>query len=107
MVKRGEIYWADLGPPAGRRPVLILTRDAAIRVLSSVVVAPLTRTVRGIRSEIPMGTGEGLPDECVANCDNLLSVPKAVLEREPAGRLKPPQTMQLDDALRFSLDIRY
>ena len=107
MVKRGEIHWADLGPPAGRRPVLVLTRDAAIPVLSAVVVAPLTRTVRGIRSEIPIGPGEGLPDECVANCDNLFTVPKAVLEREPAGRLKPAQAMRLDDALRFSLDIRY
>jgi len=106
-VKRGEIHWADLGPPAGRRPVLILTRDAAIPVLSAVVVAPLTRTVRGIRSEIPMGPGEGLPDDCVANCDNLFTVPKTVLEREPAGHLKPAQAMRLDEALRFSLDIRY
>ncbi len=107
MVRRGDIYWADLGPPAGRRPVLILTRDAAIPALSAVVVAPLTRTVRGIRSEIPMGAGEGLPDECVANCDTLFTVPKAVLEPEPVGRLKPAQSLRLDDALRFSLDIRY
>lgn len=107
MVKRGEIYWAGLGPPVGRRPVLILTRDAAIPVLSAIVVAPLTRTVRGIRSEVPLGPGEGLPDQCAANCDSLLTVPKAVLEREPVGRLKLAEAARLDDALRFSLDIRY
>ncbi len=106
-MKRGGIHWANLGPPAGRRPVLILTRDAAIPVLSTVVVAPLTRTVRGIRSEVPLGPGEGLPDECVANCDNLLTVPKAVLGLEPVGHLKPAHAVRLDDALRFSLDIRY
>ena len=106
-MKRGEIYWAVLGPPVGRHPVLILTRDAAIPVLSAIVVAPLTRTVRGIRSEVPLGPGEGLPDQCAANCDSLLTVPKAVLEREPVGRLKPAEAMRLDDALRFSLDIRY
>jgi len=54
-----------------------------------------------------MGPGEGLPDDCVANCDNLFTVPKTVLEREPAGHLKPAQAMRLDEALRFSLDIRY
>jgi mRNA interferase MazF len=106
-VRRGEVHWADLGPPAGRRPVLILTRDAAIPVLSAVVVAPLTRTVRGIRSEVPLGPGEGLPDECVANCDSLLTVPKAVLDLEPVGRLVMGQTVRLDAALRFSLDVRY
>jgi mRNA-degrading endonuclease toxin of MazEF toxin-antitoxin module len=48
-----------------------------------------------------------LPDECVANCDNLLTVPKAVLDLKPVGRLRMGQTVRLDTALRFSLDVRY
>lgn len=106
-MRRGDIYWADLGPPAGRRPVLVLTRDAAIPVLSGVVVAPITRTVRGIRSELPLGSEDGLPAECAATCDNLFTVPKAVFDEEPAGRLRLTQIIRLDDSLRFSLDVRY
>ena len=51
MVRRNDIIWANLGAPAGRRPVCVLTRDAAIDVLTAVTCAPITRTIRGIRSE--------------------------------------------------------
>lgn len=106
-MRRGEIYWADLGPPAGRRPVLIVSRTAAVQVLIAVVVAPITRTMRGIASEVPLGTGEGLPEDCVANCDNLLTVPKTVLEANPAGELSIAKVMLLDQALRFALEISF
>jgi mRNA interferase MazF len=106
-VKRGDVYWADLGPPAGRRPVLVLTRDAVIPVLSAVVVAPITRTIRGIASEVPVGRREGLPERSVVSCDNLLTVPKGVMDRERAGRLGPARLPALDAALRFALEIRY
>ena len=65
MVARNDIYRADLGAPAGRRPVCILTRDAAIEVLTAVTCAPITRTVRGIRSEVELGPEHGLPERCV------------------------------------------
>lgn len=80
-MKRGEIYWADLGPPAGRRPVLVLSRNAAISVLSAVVVAPISRTIRDIASEVRLGSEQGLPEECAASCDNLLTVPKEEIGR--------------------------
>ncbi|MBT8241974.1 MAG: type II toxin-antitoxin system PemK/MazF family toxin, partial [Acidimicrobiia bacterium] len=47
MVARNDIFWTDLGQPTGRRPVCVLTRDAAIEVLTAVTCAPITRTVRG------------------------------------------------------------
>jgi mRNA interferase MazF len=106
-VKRGEIYWTDLGPPAGRRPLLLLSRNAAIPVLSAVVIAPISRTIRDIASEIRLGPEQGLPEECVASCDNLLTVPKVRLERSPVGVLGPDKVIELDRALRFALEISY
>ena len=107
MVARGELYWADLGPPAGRRPVCVLTRDAAITVLHTVTCAPITRTIRGIRSEVEVGPEQGLPEASVISCDNLLTIPQAVLDRAPVGRLDEVSRAALDGALRYALDIRY
>lgn len=106
-MRRGEIYWADLGPPAGRRPVLVLSRTAAIPVLSAVVIAPISRTIREIASEVGLGPEEGLPEECVASLDNLLTVPKDRFEPSPTGALGPSKIVALDRALRFALEINY
>lgn len=99
--------WADLGAPAGRRPVCVVTRDAAIEVLSAVTCAPITRTIRGIRSEIAVGTDEGLPDASVITCDNIVTLPKAMLAEDPVGRLDLEKRAALDRALRYALDIQY
>jgi mRNA interferase MazF len=107
VVARNSIYWADLGPPAGRRPVCVLTRDAAAAVLTSVTCAPITRTVRGIRSEVPVGPEHGLPEECVISCDNLITIPVQVLDDEPVGHLDESARALLDYALRYALDIVY
>jgi mRNA interferase MazF len=107
VVARSEIYWADLGPPAGRRPVCIVTRDAATGVLVSVTCAPITRTVRGIRSEVEVGPEQGLPEVSAISCDNLLTLPQAVLDPVPVGRLETLKRVELDCALRYALDIQY
>jgi mRNA interferase MazF len=107
VVKRGDVVWADLGPPVGRRPVCVVTRDAAIPVLAAVTCAPITRTVRGIRSEVPVGRAEGLRARSVISCDNLLTVPLELLDPSPVGRLGVTARQQLDRALRYALDIRY
>ena len=107
MVARNDIIWADLGEPAGRRPVCVLTRDAAISVLTAVTCAPITRTIRGIRTEVELGPAEGLPEVCVINCDNVLTVPLEDLDDRPVGRLDEANRSQLDRALRFALDIVY
>lgn len=107
MVTRNDIYWADLGPPAGRRPVCVLTRDAAIDVLTAVTCAPITRTIRGIRSEVAIGPEQGLSDPCVISCDNVITVPIDVLDDEPVGHLDEVVRAALDRALRYALDIVY
>ncbi len=107
MVARGDIVWADLGPPAGRRPVCVLTRDAAIAVLTAITCAPITRTIRGIRSEVEVGTAEGLPTASVISCDNLITIPLALLDDRPVGHLDVKSRVDLDRALRYALDIAY
>ena len=107
MVARNEIYWADLGTPAGRRPVCVVTRNAAAAVLTAVTCAPITITIRGIRSEVEVGAEQGLSEPCVINCDNLITIPLSRLGPGPVGRLGEARRAELDRALRYALDIIY
>lgn len=107
MVARNEVYWADLGPPADRRPVAVITRDAAAAVLTSIICVPITRTIRGIRSEVEVGPDQGLPEPCVINCDTIVTVPIEALDRDPVGHLDELKRSELDRALRYALDILY
>lgn len=104
-IARNAIFWADLGPPAGRRPVVIVSRDAAASVLNSVIAVPITRTIRGIRSEVPLGPANGLQSNCVANCDHIMTIPIDRLVGPPVGTLDFAERIALDSALRYSLDI--
>lgn len=85
----------------------VVTRDAAVAVLTAVTCAPITRTIRGIRSEVVVGRRQGLGQRSVINCDNLLTVPLTRLDDEPVGHLGPTVRMKLDQALRYALDIHY
>jgi mRNA-degrading endonuclease toxin of MazEF toxin-antitoxin module len=90
-LKQYEIWWADLPKPAGRRPVLLLTRDGAYDFLNKVVAAEITTTIRHIPVEIPLGPTEKLAKRCVANCDNLRTIPKqnlsAKISQLPSKRI--------------------
>jgi mRNA interferase MazF len=101
-VKRGEIWWARLPQPAGRRPVVLVSRDSAYAVRASITVAEVSTTVRGIPSEVPLGKREGLPRRCVANADSLVTIPKTWLDSRIAP-LSTDKALALDAALRFSL----
>lgn len=85
----------------------MLTRDAAIEVLTSVTCAPITRTTRGIRSEVAIGVAEGLPEPYVISCDNVITIPIESLDARPVGRLDETGRARLDASLRYSLDIVY
>jgi mRNA interferase MazF len=78
VVNRGDVWWLE-HPEAGRRPACVLTRQAAIPVLTAVLVAPATRTIRNIPTEVPLSRDDGMPDECALSFDNLATVPKALL----------------------------
>ncbi len=80
-MQRGEIWFA--ATPGGDRPVLILTRDPVANRIGSVVVASLTRTERGLVSELRLTpAGDGVPTECVANFDNLHTLQRETLRRK-------------------------
>ncbi len=83
----------------------MLTRDAAIEVLAAVACAPLKRTVRGIRSEVELGTEHGLPERCVISCDNVITIPLNDLDDEPVGHLDEVTRVLIDQALRYALDV--
>ena len=83
-MNRGEIWWVE-HPDAGRRPACVLTRQAAIPVLNSVLVAPATRTVRGIPTELTLTRQDGMPDDCALSLDNLTTVPKGLLTTRITG----------------------
>ena len=85
----------------------MLTRVAAASVLTAVTCAPITRTTRGIRSEVEIGPEEGLPEPCVISCDNIITVPVDDFDRQPVGRLDEGKRAELDRALRYALDILY
>ena len=79
-MQRGDVWFA--ATPGGDRPVLVLTRDAVADRIDSVVVAALTRTVRGLISELELTPEEdGVPTHCVVNFDNLHTLPKAAFRR--------------------------
>ena len=88
-MQRGEIWFA--ATPGGDRPVLVLTRDPVADRIASVVVAALTRTERGLVSELALTTADGVPTACVVNFDNLHTVPRTTLRRRvttlPAPRM--------------------
>ena len=75
--------------------------------LTAVTCAPIARTIRGIRSEVPIGPDEGLPEPCVINCDNIVTVPVDALDLSPVGQLDEIKRSELDRALRYALDILY
>ena len=74
----GQVWWADLDKV---RPVVVLTRARAAPLLHRVLIAPVTTTVRGIATEVPVGSNEGVRDGSVANLDNVQLVPVACLLR--------------------------
>lgn len=77
-MSRGDVVWLEV-PEAGRRPVCVLTRPAALPVLRNAVVALVTRTVRGIPTEVPLGPDDGMPEACAISLDNVTTVPIAQL----------------------------
>lgn len=96
-MQRGEIWFA--ATPGGDRPVLVLTRDPVAARISAVVVAALTRTQRGLTSELVLTAAEdGVPTDCVVNFDNIHTIAKSAFRRRVVG-LSPARMAQACRAL--------
>lgn len=103
-MNRGEIRWYTFAHPDKRRPVLLLTRNSIIAYLGEVTVAPVTRTIRDIPSEVVLDGGDGLPHACAVNCDHVQTVAKGKLGTLIAT-LTDSQLAKVSRALRFALDL--
>lgn len=86
------------------RPVLILTREVVRPHLSRVTVAPITSTIRGLSTEVPVGPANGLDQASVVSCDNIVTVPVSALGRQ-LGFLLAEQETALSDAIRTAFDL--
>ncbi len=103
-MERGEIRWADLPAPIGRRPVLLLSRNAAYKVRTSITVAIVTRTIREIPVEVVLDPSDGMPLRCVVNLDDILTVPVSTL-KDRLVTLSPERMAEVEKAIKFALDI--
>lgn len=95
--RRGDVWFADV-PGDKRRPVLVMTRDPMCQLLHSVICAPITSTVRGLSTEVPLGAEAGLVQDSVANFDNLLLLERTRLVRR-LGRATPEAMLHACRAL--------
>lgn len=105
MLARGDIRWANLPPPLNRRPVCIVTRDAALSSLTSVICAPLTTRVRGLAVEVPVPAHVRVPHSSVINCDNIRPIAIRDLDDKRLGGLDVASLHALDAALVHALGI--
>ena len=103
-MRRGEIWWANLPSPVGRRPVLLLSRDTAYQVRTSLTVAAITRTIRHIPVEVSLEAEDGMFEKCVVNLDESMTIPKSLLT-EPITTLSSQKMALVDKAISFALDI--
>lgn len=103
-MRRGEIWWADLPPPAGSRPVVLVSRNEAYRIREWVMVAPISTRIRGIRAEVELGPPDGLPRRCAVNLDSLITVRKARLQRR-VTRLSAAKIQAVNEAIKFALEL--
>lgn len=99
--RQGEVWWAEAEDK--RRPVLVVTRSDAVPVLTWVLVAPVTRTIRGIPTELELGPPNGLREDCVASFDNLQPIRRTFLT-ERIGELQPEQVTAICTALDAMAD---
>ena len=103
-MERGEVRWYAFADPDKTRPVLILTRNSAIRYLNAVTVAPITTTMRGVPSEVQLFVDDGMMVECAANFYNLQTVPKAKIGAW-ITTLSQQRMVEVDYALQFALGV--
>jgi mRNA interferase MazF len=104
VMRRGDVYWVRFPEPVGVRPAVLVSRDEAYSIKTRVTVVPLTRTVRGIPTEVRLGPTEGLPKVGVANADELVTISMQSLQ-ERIAVLTKAKLAELDDALLFALGI--
>jgi mRNA interferase MazF len=103
-LQQGAVVWASLPPPAGRRPVVILTRDSAIRHLNALTVAPVTRTIRRLSTEVILEPVDGVPTICAVTLDNIFTIQRTALA-EVIAVLSRDKLLRIFKAVRLAFDM--
>jgi len=101
-MKRGEIRWYRFQQQDKKRPVLILTRETIIGYLNEVTIAPVTRTIRSIPTEVVLTELDGVPQDCAVNCDHLQTVSKGKIG-PIITTLSVEKMAEVGPAVRFAL----
>lgn len=101
-VTRGDVRFYHSAPPDKKRPVVVLTRNSAIPYLSTVTVAPITSTIRGVPSEVVLDQQDGMKAPCAVNLHNAVTISQMRLGRRVA-QLSSLRMGEICAALRFSL----
>ena len=101
-IARGDIRLYRFAPPDKQRPVIVLTRESALAYLSTVTVAPVTATIRGVPSEVVLDEADGMKKACAASLHSVVTVSQARLGKR-VGRLSEARMGELCAALRFSM----
>ena len=103
-MQKGDIWWAELPLPIGRRPVVLLSRNEAYAVRNAITVAEITSTIRGIPVEVALEPDLGLPRECVINLDTIITIRKSLLVKK-ITHLDDSKIKEINRAIKFALDI--
>src|SRR5262249_39489959 len=104
-MRRGEVWWARLPAPSGRRPVVLVSREAAYApARKRVIVIEASRTIRSIPSEVLLSKRDGLPERRLANADNVAPIRKTWLD-ELIATMPDSRIIELDRALRFAMQL--
>jgi mRNA interferase MazF len=101
-IARGDVRLYNFAPPDKKRPVVVLTRNSAIAYLSTVIVAPINSTIRGVPSEVILNEEDGMKGPCAVNLHNPVTVAHDRLGRRVA-QLSSSRMHEICAALRFSL----
>ena len=103
-IQQGSVVWADMPAPAGRRPVVVLTRDAAIGRLNALTVGPITRTIRNTPTEVMLQPSDGVPTACVISLDNIFTIARSELGK-PITVLDRAKMFETFAAIRHAFDM--
>ncbi len=104
LIQRGDVRWYRFGRPDKQRPVVILTRTAALAFRSEVTVAPVTSRIRDMPTEVVLTRDDGMPRTCAANLDHVQTVSRARLGALITTLLSE-RMGEITGALRFALDV--
>ncbi len=101
-MNQGDVFWYTFKKPDKRRPVVILTRNSAVSFLTSITIAPITNTIRGIPTEVILTQADGLFSDCAINLDNIQTVQKSKLGAF-ISHLSVQRLHEIGKAIEFAL----